>query len=132
MEQVWDAKILVVDDNEELLKLLETLLRQEGYQNVIPVSDCRSAREKFDMEHPDFMILDVNLPDGNGFNLFKELRDKKEVPALFLSARDEDQDRLFGLGLGADDYITKPFLNRELLLRVQLILKRTYLPLRGR
>lgn len=72
------------------------------------------------------MILDINLPDGDGFSLFRALRAKADVPALFLSARDADADRLFGLGLGADDYLTKPFLMQELLLRVQHILQRAY------
>ena len=72
------------------------------------------------------MILDINLPDGDGFSLFRALRAKADVPALFLSARDADADRLFGLGLGADDNLTKPFLMQELLLRVQHILQRAY------
>ena len=72
------------------------------------------------------MILDINLPDGDGFALFRQLRAQADVPALFLSARDADADRLFGLGLGADDYLTKPFLMQELLLRVQHILQRAY------
>ena len=72
------------------------------------------------------MILDINLPDGDGFSLFRALQAKADVPALFLSARDADADRLFGLCLGADDYLTKPFLMQELLLRVQHILQRAY------
>ena len=72
------------------------------------------------------MILDINLPDGDGFALFRQLRARADIPALFLSARDADADRLFGLGLGADDYLTKPFLMQELLLRVQHILQRAY------
>mgnify|MGYP002554187942 CR=1 FL=1 len=74
----------------------------------------------------DLLIFDINLPDGDGFSLFRFLREKVDVPALFLSARDADADRLFGLGLGADDYLTKPFLMQELLLRVQHILQRAY------
>lgn len=128
MVQLWEIKILVVDDNQELLQMLENILRQEGYQYVYTATDCKSAKKVFQQMRSEFMILDVNLPDGNGFSLFQELRKDEDVPALFLSARDEDQDRLFGLGLGADDYITKPFLTRELLLRIQLILKRTYAP----
>lgn len=126
MERIQDAKILLVDDNAELLELLLKILAGEGYNRLFPAKNCREARELFENERPDFMILDVNLPDGDGFHLFMEFRAKEDVPALFLSARDEDQDRLFGLGLGADDYITKPFLTQELLLRVSLILKRTY------
>ena len=72
------------------------------------------------------MILDINLPDGDGFTLLRQLHAKADVPALFLSARDADADRLLGLGLGADDYLTKPFLMQELLLRVQRILQRAY------
>lgn len=67
------------------------------------------------------MILDINLPDGDGFSLFRTLHSMADIPALFLSARDADADRLFGLGLGADDYLTKPFLTQELLLRIQRI-----------
>ena len=108
MERIQDAKILLVDDNAELLELLLKILAREGYNRLFPAKNCREARELFENEQPDFMILDVNLPDGDGFHLFMEFRAKEDVPALFLSARDEDQDRLFGLGLGADDYITKP------------------------
>ncbi len=72
------------------------------------------------------MLLDVNLPDGDGFSLFGKLRESRDVPVLFLSARDEDADRLRGLGLGADDYITKPFLPQELLLRLRAVLRRVY------
>lgn len=72
------------------------------------------------------MILDINLPDGDGFSLFRSLRVEADIPALFLSARDADADRLFGLRLGADDYLTKPFLMQELLLRIQHILQRAY------
>ena len=87
---------------------------------------CAAARACFGAEQPELMILDINLPDGDGFSLFRALRAKADVPALFLSARDADADRLFGLGLGADDYLTKPFLMQELLLRVQHILQRAY------
>ena len=72
------------------------------------------------------MILDINLPDGDGFSLFREIRGRSDIPILFLSARDADSDRLFGLGLGADDYMTKPFLMQELLLRISGILRRAY------
>lgn len=126
MERIQDVKILIVDDNEELLEMLEKILKKEGFLNLFLAKSCKEAREVYESTKPDFMILDVNLPDGNGFHLFVEFRQKDDIPALFLSARDEDQDRLFGLGLGADDYITKPFLTQELLLRIQLILKRTY------
>lgn len=126
MDTIYDAKFLVVDDNAELLALLCEQLRGAGYGHIRTAQSCAAARACFAAEQPELMILDINLPDGDGFSLFRALRAKADVPALFLSARDADADRLFGLGLGADDYLTKPFLMQELLLRVQHILQRAY------
>lgn len=126
MRNITDAAIMLVDDNEELLRLLVNTLKHENYQNIYQAADCESARTIFRRQHLDFIILDVMLPDGDGFSLMREFRLYKEIPVLFLSARDEDRDRLMGLGLGADDYITKPFLMQELLLRIQAILRRTF------
>ena len=123
---IYDAKLLIVDDNAELLALLYEQLRGAGYGHIRTAQSCAAARACFAAEQPELMILDINLPDGDGFSLFRALRAKADVPALFLSARDADADRLFGLGLGADDYLTKPFLMQELLLRVQHILQRAY------
>lgn len=117
MDTVYDAKLLIVDDNAELLALLCEQLRGAGYGHIRTAQSCAAARACFAAEQPELMILDINLPDGDGFSLFRALRAKADVPALFLSARDADADRLFGLGLGADDYLTKPFLMQELLLR---------------
>lgn len=117
MDTIYDAKILIVDDNAELLALLCEQLRGAGYGHIRTAQSCAAARAYFAAEQPELMILDINLPDGDGFSLFRALRAKADVPALFLSARDADADRLFGLGLGADDYLTKPFLMQELLLR---------------
>lgn len=116
MDTVYDAKLLIVDDNAELLALLCEQLRGAGYGHIRTAQSCTAARACFAAEQPELMILDINLPDGDGFSLFRALRAKADVPALFLSARDADADRLFGLGLGADDYLTKPFLMQELLL----------------
>ena len=118
MNTIQQAHILLVDDNTDLLRLLEEQLRGAGYQNIRTVQNCAAAQTAFAAEMPELMILDINLPDGDGFSLFRTLRAKADVPTLFLSARDADTDRLFGLGLGADDYLTKPFLMQELLLRV--------------
>lgn len=126
MDTIYDAKLLIVDDNAELLALLCEQLRGAGYGHIRTAQSCAAARACFAAEQPELMILDINLPDGDGFSLFRALRTKADVPALFLSARDADADRLFGLGLGADDYLTKPFLMQELLLRVQHILQRAY------
>lgn len=126
MRTIYDAKLLLVDDTPELLNLLCEHLRAAGYQSIATAEKCASAREAFERQRPELMILDINLPDGDGFALFRQLRARADIPALFLSARDADADRLFGLGLGADDYLTKPFLMQELLLRVQHILQRAY------
>lgn len=126
MTTIYDAAILLVDDNPDLLTLVTDNLRTAGYKTVCTAADCAAARAAFAAHRPDLMILDINLPDGDGFGLFRTLRTESDVPALFLSARDADADRLFGLGLGADDYLTKPFLMQELLLRVQHLLQRAY------
>lgn len=126
MTTIYDARLLLVDDNADLLRLLCEQLQDAGYRHIRTAQSCSAARACFAAEQPELMILDINLPDGDGFSLFRALRAKADVPALFLSARDADADRLFGLGLGADDYLTKPFLMQELLLRVQHILQRAY------
>ena len=126
MTTIYDASILLVDDNPDLLTLVTDNLRTAGYKSVCTAADCAAARAAFAAHRPDLMILDINLPDGDGFSLFREIRGRSDIPILFLSARDADSDRLFGLGLGADDYMTKPFLMQELLLRISGILRRAY------
>ena len=126
MQTIYDAKILIVDDNQDLLNLVTTALRSTGYNQLTACTGCAAAQAAFAANRPDLMILDINLPDGDGFSLFRTLHSMADIPALFLSARDADADRLFGLGLGADDYLTKPFLTQELLLRIQRILQRCY------
>lgn len=126
MNTIYDAKLLLVDDNPDLLRLLCEQLTSAGYRSIRTAANCAVAKAAFEAETPELMVLDINLPDGDGFSLFRALRGRADVPALFLSARDADADRLFGLGLGADDYLTKPFLMQELLLRVQHILQRAY------
>ncbi len=126
MQRIQDVEILLIDDNRELLDLLCQTLRGAGYTRLRTAETCAQARQVFAKARPGLMVLDINLPDGDGFSLFRELNGEGEIPVLFLSARDADADRLFGLGLGADDYLTKPFLTQELLLRIQLILRRVW------
>ena len=128
MNDIYSCKLLIVDDELALCKMVKEILEQEGYLQVLTASDCRQARQMFISEHPDGLILDVMLPDGDGFSLMREFRTLSAAPVLFLSARDEDENRLLGLGLGADDYITKPFLPRELILRLRAVLSRAYFP----
>ena len=118
-------RILIVDDEHELQNMVKEILTQAGYETDAALS-CAQTLERFQAGNPDAVLLDVNLPDGDGFSLFGQLRESRDVPVLFLSARDEDEDRLRGLGLGADDYITKPFLPQELLLRLGAVLRRVY------
>ncbi len=127
MQDIHEARLLLVDDEPEVLAMLDTLLRQEGFdqiRTVLTAADALTVAQDF---APQAVLLDVMLPDGDGFGLFSQLRRQADVPVLFLSARDEDEARLRGLGLGADDYITKPFLPRELTLRLQAVLRRTYM-----
>lgn len=124
--EIQEHKILLVDDNLELMEMISEILKQSGYENIVHAGTVKEALKVFKREQPDMAVLDVMLPDGDGFRLFQKIREQSEIPILFLSARDEDRDRLFGLGLGADDYITKPFLPPELVLRVGAVLKRTY------
>lgn len=118
-------KILIVDDERALCEMIRAFLAQAGYATATAGS-CAEALTVFRAEQPDAVLLDVMLPDGDGFSLFGQLRALRDVPTLFLSARDEDAARLQGLGLGADDYITKPFLPEELLLRLAAVLRRVY------
>lgn len=90
MNTIQQAHILLVDDNTDLLRLLEEQLRGAGYQNIRTVQNCAAAQTAFAAERPELMILDINLPDGDGFSLFRTLRAKADVPTLFLSARDAD------------------------------------------
>lgn len=119
-------KILLVDDEQELLDMVVSILSEAGFCNVYAAKSFKEAAVCAEKISPELAILDVMLPDGNGFDLMKLLRQHGDYPVLFLSARGEDDDRLRGLGLGADDYIVKPFLPKELVFRVTAILRRTY------
>lgn len=124
-----EARILVVDDNQELCHLVQNICRQEGFIQVEAVFSCQEAEKRIGGRKVDFLILDVNMPLEDGFSFFQRMKpvlESQGIPVLFLSARDQDEDRLLGLGLGADDYMTKPFLPKELLLRISAILRRTY------
>lgn len=128
MNSIYESRLLLVDDNAQLRQMVKDILRKEGFLHIETAANCQECRERCRESLPDLIILDVGLPDGDGFSLMNEIRAGSNVPVLFLSARDEDSDRLLGLGLGADDYMIKPFLPRELTLRLSAILKRTYFP----
>lgn len=90
MQSIYEAKLLLVDDNPDLLALLCSHLGGAGYQHIVTAGSCASARAAFAARRPELMILDINLSDGDGFALFRQLRAQADIPALFLSARDAD------------------------------------------
>ena len=128
MEQSFlhTKKILLVDDEPELRKLVLDILSDDGFSNIIDAGTVQTGLVSARQEKPDLAILDVMLPDGDGFSLMKKLRAFTNIPVIFLTAKDEASDKLAGLGLGADDYVVKPFLPQELLLRVHAVLRRCY------
>lgn len=119
-------RLLLVDDEPELLKMISDILSEEGFEIVLTAKSLREAVLMAKEWKPDLIVLDVMMPDGDGFSLMRQLRKFTDVPVIFLTARDEAADRLSGLGLGADDYISKPFMPQELLLRIYAVLRRTY------
>ena len=119
-------RILLVDDEQELLQLVVSILKEDGFLNIKTAKTVREAIAISKTCQPQLAILDVMLPDGSGFDLMKQLKTLGDYPVLFLTARGEDDDKFHGFGLGADDYIVKPFLPKELLFRVNAILRRSY------
>lgn len=119
-------RILLVDDGQELLNLVVSVLSEDGFQNIRTARTVSEAAAVSETYQPEFAILDVMLPDGNGFDLMERLKKTADYPVLFLTARGEDDDKFRGFGLGADDYMVKPFLPKELLFRVNAILRRSY------
>lgn len=128
-DSLHNKTILLVDDEPELLNLLKTVLAADGFETVITASDVASGLSAYEQHHPDLAILDVALPDGDGFTLCTYLRSLSKghpLPVIFLTAKDETSDRLTGLHSGADDYLTKPFSAQELILRMYAVLRRCY------
>jgi len=115
--------ILVVDDEPNIVALAKLYLEQEGYR-VEGVGNGNDALKKLSDSKPSLVVLDLMLPDIDGFEVCRQIRKKSDVPILMLTARKEDVDKIVGLELGADDYITKPFNPRELVARVKAILRR--------
>ncbi|EQC68831.1 MULTISPECIES: response regulator YycF [Streptococcus] len=117
-------KILIVDDEKPISDIIKFNLTKEGYETVTAF-DGREAIEKFEEENPDLIILDLMLPELDGLEVAKEVRKTSHIPIIMLSAKDSEFDKVIGLEIGADDYVTKPFSNRELLARVKAHLRRT-------
>lgn len=117
-------KILIIDDEPGIVKMLETILRKEGYTSISSALTGQEALEKISSHPYDLIVLDVMLPDTDGFQLCQKIRQHTAVPILFLTARSSDLDKLTGLGIGGDDYITKPFNPLEVAARIHVQFRR--------
>ncbi len=122
-----DTKILVVDDEPNIVELNRMYLEGAGYQ-VVTARTGPEALDRFRSERPDLVVLDLMLPGIDGLSICREIRQKGATPIIMLTARTEDVDRIVGLELGADDYVTKPYNPRELVARVRAVLRRTNPP----
>src|SRR3982075_4005126 len=119
-------KILVVDDEAHIVELARLYLSREGYE-VEGVGDGTQALARFSQVKPDLVVLDIMLPGTDGLTICKEIRKQSQVPIIMLTARDEVTDKVVGLELGADDYLTKPFHPQELVARAKALLRRASL-----
>jgi two-component system, OmpR family, KDP operon response regulator KdpE len=119
-----DHKILVVDDEPRMVQLISMNLKLEGFQ-VVTASDGYQGVERVTRDIPDLVLLDIMMPDMDGYETLKKIREVSAVPVIFLSVKGEEHDRVRGLDSGADDYITKPFSPRELISRIRAVLRRT-------
>ena len=121
-----DYKILLADDDRDLLEMLCSIFRRAGYTQLLTASGGTEALRLWREQPPALIVLDVMMPDMDGFSVLRKIRASSRVPVLMLTARGEAEDRIEGLENGADDYLAKPFLPKELLLRAEAILRRTY------
>ena len=122
-----DCSILLVDDEKQILEINDRLLSENGFKNILRASNGKEADEIMGKNQVDLVVLDIMMPDISGLSLYEQWTKRGlNVPVIFLSARDEETSRLKGLGLGADDYVTKPYTPEELLLRIKAVLRRTY------
>jgi two-component system, OmpR family, response regulator len=116
-------RILIVDDEGHIREVIRVALKKAG-MDVIEARDGKEALSRFAADRPDLIVLDIGMPEFDGLDVCREVRKSSDVPILFLSARDEEIDRVLGLEIGGDDYVTKPFSPRELVARVNVILRR--------
>lgn len=119
------GKILIVDDDTNICELLRLYIEKEGFEAAIS-NDGESALKKFDSFSPDLILLDIMLPGLDGWQVCREIRKRSACPIIMLTAKGEVFDKVLGLELGADDYVVKPFLPKELLFRIAAVLRRSY------
>ncbi|MFJ7408902.1 MULTISPECIES: response regulator transcription factor [unclassified Lysinibacillus] len=119
-----EPTILIVEDEADLANLLKVSLQKEGYKLIHTADSIEKAWSSFQQIKPDIVLLDVMLPDGEGYDLCRRIREVSHIPVLFLSAKNEEIDKILGLAIGGDDYITKPFSPKEVAYRVKAHLRR--------
>jgi DNA-binding response OmpR family regulator len=117
------GKILVVDDDQNICELLRLYLEKEGY-DVVLAGSGKKALEEFEKENPDLILLDIMLPELDGWQVCREIRKKSQCPIIMLTAKGEVFDKVLGLELGADDYVVKPFEAKEVVARIKAVLRR--------
>ena len=117
-------RILVVDDEKKIVEIEKAYLERDGFK-VTSAYDGRTALDSARRQHPDLIVLDLMLPEISGFDVCRALRKESDVPIIMLTARDETTDKIVGLELGADDYVTKPFDPKELVSRIKAVLRRS-------
>ena len=125
-KSLLQKKLLVVDDDYSLNQTIKEILSSYNFTNINSAYSLKQGQELFEKENNDLIILDVTLPDGTGYELAQKIRQYSDVPILFLTAKNDPEDEIYGFTVGGDDYITKPFLPRTLIFRIIALLKRTY------
>ena len=117
------AKLLIVDDEEKIREMIGKYALHEGHE-VVMACDGKQALDRYKNEDFDLVILDVMMPEMDGFETLKQMKEIKDVPCIFLTAMGQEYDRIYGFDIGAEDYVTKPFSPKELMMRIKVILKR--------
>lgn len=116
--------VLIIDDEDDLARLMKAVLHKEGIPDVVTAGTVAEGWDKFQEYNPELILLDIMLPDGEGYDLCRKIRETSNAPILFMSAKDEEINKLLGLAIGGDDYITKPFSPKEVAYRVKAQLRR--------
>lgn len=124
MQIISQKRILLVDDEKDIVNLLEIVLRKEGFSNIAKAGSGEESIKICREEKPDLIVLDIMLPDMDGFSVCQQMRQFTTSPILFLSAKSEEVDKILGLGIGGDDYITKPFSPKEVAYRIKAYFRR--------
>ncbi|MFD2043815.1 winged helix-turn-helix domain-containing protein [Ornithinibacillus salinisoli] len=121
---ISEKRVLLVDDEVDILNLLETVLRKDGFQQIDKATTGQEGIDLCEKNNPDIIVLDIMLPDIEGYEVCQEMRKITFAPIIFLSAKSDEIDKLLGLGIGGDDYVSKPFSTKEVLFRIKAQLRR--------